>query len=152
MVVQSHVCNPPNVYKHLLHLITGRNEVVAKVMFLHVSVILLMGGSPEKPPQDQATTPLGPGNHPPWDQATTPLGPGNPPCATRQTPPGPRRTPPGTRQTPPSGRTLQHTVNEQPVCILLECILVMSTCAMLLWKNSRKIKKMVFFMGKDYFS
>ena len=76
-------------------IITGRNEVVAKVMFLHVCVILFTGGSlgrenpplgrenppgRESPPRtrqtppDQADTP-GPGKHPP-DQADHPLGPG----------------------------------------------------------------------------
>ena len=86
------------VYEYILvHscVITGRNEVVAKVMFLHVSVILYTGGegvSGEPPP--------------PRDQADT-------------TPPGPRRTP------PPPGRRLQHTVNERPLRILLECILVL---------------------------
>ena len=61
------------------------------------------------------------------------------PPGTRQDPPGretprdqagpPRQgEPPGTRQTPPPpGRSLQHTVNERPVGILLECILVIFT-------------------------
>ena len=66
--------------------ITGRNEVVAKVMFLHVSVILLTGWvSGEPPPR--------PGRHtPPW---------------TRQTPPW-QGEPPWTRHTPPAGRTPRH--------------------------------------------
>ena len=39
-------------------LITGRNKVLAKVMFLHMCVILFMGGLPDQaPPQDQAHTP-----------------------------------------------------------------------------------------------
>ena len=45
----------------------------------------------------------------------------------RRTPPGPRRTPPPGPGRPPPGRTLQHTVNERPVRILLECILVCSS-------------------------
>ena len=89
-------------------LVTGRNEVVSKVMFLHVSVILSRGGGspgrappagrtppetrqtpprPGRPTPDQADTnppvgrtPLGPGRHPPH-QADTPR--------TRQTPPPP---------------------------------------------------------------
>ena len=79
--------------------ITGRNEVVAKVMFLHVSVILLMGGvspgrenpGPGRLPQTRQT---------PLDQADPPPpGPGRPTTPrTRQTPTSP--TPP-TRQTPP---------------------------------------------------
>ena len=120
--------------KNLLSFITGR--VVAKVMFLHVSVILLTGGGVSgqgEPPRTRQTPP----------------GPGRPP-GTRQTPPGPGRptpSPPGTRQTPrtrqtppdqadpprpgrpPSpGSRLQNTVYEQPVRILLECILVASIC------------------------
>ena len=88
------------------YLITGRNKVVAKVMFLFVSVILSTGGGclpqcmhpwEQTPPQEQ--TPPG---------ADTP---------SEQTPP-----PPGSRH-PPESR-LQHTVNERPVRILLECILV----------------------------
>ena len=90
-----------------LKIFTGRNEVVAKVMFLHVSVILLTGGkgvSGQNPPRgDQADTPPGPGRHPP--------GLGRP-CPPRQ------------GETTPPGRRLQHTVNERPVRILLECILV----------------------------
>ena len=70
-------------------IITGRNEVVAKVMFLHVSVILLTAGgvsgepprTREEPPRDQAD--------PPWQ--------GDPPWT--------REEPPRTRQTPPAGRT-----------------------------------------------
>ena len=68
-------------------------------------------------PRDQAD--------PPPDQADTP-GPGRP-SRTRQTPPRPDRPPPrpGRPHPPmPLGRRLQHTVNEQPVHILLECILV----------------------------
>ena len=101
---------------------------------------------PGRPPRDQADPP-GP--------RRTPLGPGRPP-QTKESPPGPRRNPPGTRQTPPDqgespqtrqthprpgtppppgtkenppppGRRLQYTVNERPVRILLECILVQQT-------------------------
>ena len=116
--------------------VTGSNEVVAKVIFLHLSVILFTGGclpqcmlgyhtpprSRQTPPEQtppQADTP--PSRHPPEQtpprsrhpsRADTPLG---------QTPP-PIRHPPGSR--------LQHTVNERPVRILLEFILVVhrSTC------------------------
>ena len=42
---------------------------------------------------------------------------------TRQTPPGPGRHP-TPRPSPPPARRLQHMVNDRPVCILLECILV----------------------------
>ena len=57
----------------LIQFFTGRNEVVAKVMFIHVSVILLTGGRVSgEPPQTKETPP----------------GRGTPP-------PGPRRTPPG---------------------------------------------------------
>ena len=70
--------------------ITGRNEVLAKVIFLHLFVILFTGGGvPDQvhPPGTRYT---------PRDQVH-PLGPGTPP-GTRYTPPGPG-TPP-TRYTP----------------------------------------------------
>ena len=101
-------------------LITGRNEVVAKVIFLHLFVVLFTGG--------------GFCLHACWD---TPPGADNPPpgrplpdqgAPPDQAPPGTRQTPPRTRhppeQTPPPGSRLQHTVYERPVRILLECILV----------------------------
>ena len=140
-------------FSDLLHntccrVFTGRNEVVAKVMFLHVSVILYTGGgSPENPPGTRQTTPppgprrtpQGPGRPPrqgdpppgprrtPLGPRRTPPGPRRDPPGPRRTPPGPRRDPPGTRQIPPrQGRRLQHTVNERPVRILLECILVIN--------------------------
>ena len=98
-------------------IITGRNEVVAKVMFLQMSVCPQGGrvsasvhaGMPTPQPPSGQACPPGPGRHPPGtrqtpqDQADTPLGPG--------------RHPPGSR--------LQLTVYyEWPVRILLECILV----------------------------
>ena len=64
---------------------------------------------------DQADTPPDQADHPP-DQADSPPDQTDPPPRTRQTPPPPPPTPPG--------RRLQHTVNERPVRILLECILV----------------------------
>ena len=76
------------------------------------------------PPPPRSRTPPQ-SRHPPRGRqsppgADTPPGPGRPPHQagrpqTRQTPPGPGRSPPGSR--------LQHTVNEWPVRILLECIL-----------------------------
>ena len=101
-------------------------------MFLHVSVILLTGGGGgvgglrRTPPAGR--TP--PGRETPRDQAH-PLGKENPPRPGRTPPAGrppqDQAPPPRTRQTPPlppPGRRLQHTVNERPVRILLECILV----------------------------
>ena len=76
---------------------TGRNEVVAKVMFLLVSVILFTGGG-VCPSACLGTTTTPP--PPPWETAHLP---------GKQTPPGSR---------------LRHTVTERPVRILLECILV----------------------------
>ena len=72
---------------------------MAKVIFLHLSVILFTGG---------ASASVHAGIPPPQSR---PPGP--------HTPHGP---PPGTR--PPPGSRLQHTVYERPVRILLECILV----------------------------
>ena len=63
---------------------------------------------------------------PPPRTRHTPLPrPGTHPPGTRHTPPPQSRPPPETRHTPPGSR-LQHTVNERPVRILLECILVTS--------------------------
>ena len=101
-------------------IITGRNEVVAKVMFLQLCVILFTGGvSGRENPTPGRETPL----------ARRPPGQGDPPEPPQagRTPPG-RETPTGQgdppgRKTPRAG-TLRHTVNERPVRILLECILV----------------------------
>ena len=70
---------------HELSIFTGRNEVVAKVIFLHLFVILFTGGVL---PQCML------GYHPPWDQADPPQEQADPP-QTRQTPsPGTGRPPP----------------------------------------------------------
>ena len=78
---------------------------------------------------------------PPWSRHSLPPRSRHPPRADtppEQTPPGPhppKQTPPGSRhppgadtpgadQPPPPGSRLRHTVNERPVRILLECILV----------------------------
>ena len=135
-------------YRHCCAIITGRNEVVAKVIFLHVSVINSVRGEgvclsacwdtppgtrqtppgPDPlqtrqttPPGTRLTTPLDQADHPlPRDQADAPM--------TRQTtPPRDQADPPSDQADPPPGSRLQHTVNERPVRILLECILVM-TC------------------------
>ena len=105
----------PVVYASFV--LTGRNEVVAKVMFLHLSVILFTGGSASvhagiPPPSPEARTPLPRSTHPPG--STHPHLPGS----THPHPPGSTHPPPGSR--------LRHTVNERPVRILLECILVLS--------------------------
>ena len=109
--------------------ITGCNEVVANVMFLQVSVILSTGGVSREPlltrqtPPDQGEpprprrTPPRPGRHPPGPRRT-------PPPWDQGEPPPDQGEPTRTRQTPP-GRRLQHTVNERPVRILLECNLVL---------------------------
>ena len=97
-------------------LITGHNEIVAKVIFLHLSVILFTGeGVCLSACWD--TTPLR-SRHPPeqtpWEQTPPP----------EQTPPLGADTPQGADTPPPLGSRLRHTVNERPVRILLECILV----------------------------
>ena len=73
-------------------LVTGRNEVVAKVMFLHVSVILLTGGiSGEHPPPRTKENPTpGPRRNPPGTKENPPRDQGEP-------------LPPGTKETPPPG-------------------------------------------------
>ena len=130
-------------------LITGRNEVVAKVIFLHLSVILFTGGGlpqcmlgchhplPRRPPAKE--TPYQ--GDPPAKETPLPRRPpcqgdspeGGTPSLPRETPspcqgdPPRRRHPPGRRQ-PPGKQTpaARHTVNERPVRILLECIFVVS--------------------------
>ena len=89
---------------------TDRNEVVAKVIFLHLFVILFMGGYPtrhwgrppwSRPPRTRHTTP-----HP--DQTHTPPGPDTPAPRTRHTPPRTRystTTPSPPDQTPPGPGT-----------------------------------------------
>ena len=85
----------------LIHkfVITGRNEVGAKVIFLHPSVIHSVHG--------------GVCLSACWD--TTPR---------EQTAPPPEQTHTPQEQTPPPRKQTQHTVYERPVRILLECILV----------------------------
>ena len=76
--------------------ITGRNEVVAKVIFLHLSVILFTGGVSTSvhagiphPPRSRHTPQS---RHPP--RADTPP-------LRKQTPPWEQTPPPGSRHTPP---------------------------------------------------
>ena len=137
-----------------MHIFTGRNEVVAKVIFLHLFVILYTGGCSASmhagipTPLDQANTPLDWIRHQadplPWTRQTPPQDQTPPPDQAdppqiRHTPPGSDTTPPWirhhhpppTRQTlppgsgtTPPGSRLQHTVYKRPVRILLECILV----------------------------
>ena len=88
--------------------VTVRNEV-AKVMFLHLSVILFTGGLPQ-----------------------CMLGCHHPPSGTRHTlPPTPRTMhphPPGTMHTPPGPCTSPRQLLLRMVRILLECILVSNNC------------------------
>ena len=102
-----------HVFPHRQHvkrelLITGRNKVVAKVIFLHLAVILFTGGwgcLPQCPPQEQ--TPVGAdpqGSDTPLEQthprAQTPSRADTPPRADaplEQTQP---TTPPRTKYTP----------------------------------------------------
>ena len=114
---------PGEFFCCLCSFVTGRNEVVAKVMFLHVSVILLTGGVLRRtPPPDQADPPLGPRRppqtkeNPPRTRQTPPDQgkPTHPPRRTKENPPKPGRTPlppdqgepplpppPGTKENPP---------------------------------------------------
>ena len=93
-----HCEGPFEVFRNCFWFITGRNEVVAKVMFLHVSVILLTGGvgglrrTPlaGRTPRDQAEPP---GRENPPGPGRTPPGPGRTPLGPGRTPPGPGRTP-----------------------------------------------------------
>ena len=87
--------------------ITGRNEVVAKVIFLHLSVILFTGGVSasvhagipplEQTPNREQTPPQS--RHPPITRSRPPRANTLPP-PEQTTPPGSRHTPPGSRQPP----------------------------------------------------
>ena len=82
-------------------LITGRNEVLAKVIFLHLSVILFTGGGSGK----ETPPPAGWRNPPSWMEDPPSAGWRNPPGW--RTPPAGWRTPrmekpPPDRGTPPS--------------------------------------------------
>ena len=99
----------------LVVFVAGRNKVVAKVMFLLVSVILFTGGGGSTSvhaviPPPGSTHP--PGSIPPPPEADTLLGSTHPSGSMHPLSP------------PPPGSRLRHTVNERPVRILLECILV----------------------------
>ena len=95
-------------------IITGRNEVVAKVMFLQVSVcpqggefVCLSACWDANPPRDQAAPPR-PGRSPRTRQ--TPPGPGRPPRdqgdppPDQADPPGPGRPPQADTPPPPAGK------------------------------------------------
>ena len=95
-------------------------KVVAKVVFLYLFVILFTGGCL---PQCMLGCHTPKSRHPPpradtlQDQTAT----------LEQTPPGvdtPPRADTSPRADSPPGSRLRHTVNERPVRILLECILV----------------------------
>ena len=98
----------------------------AKVMFLQVCVILFTGRGVclsacwDTTPQEQ-TPPRS--RHPP-PGADTPW---------EQTPPPQEQTPPRVADTPPEQSRLRHTVNERPVRILLECILVSNIFGRIAW-------------------
>ena len=137
--------------------ITGRNEVVAKVIFLHLFVILFTGGVCLSACWD---------TNPPWEQTpqSRPPGSRHPPGAdtpgTRhpqeQTPPQdqthPRSTP--LEQTPPRADTPPQ-VYRQLVCILLECILVKEKLSVTLlafvviWRIYRNIIRVATAQGKQ---
>ena len=95
-------------------------------MFLQASVVLSTGGRVSAsvhagipPGADTSQT------RPPWTRHTPPQE--QPPRTRHHPPPGSRHppweAPPRSRHLPPGSRR-QHTVNERPVRILLECILV----------------------------
>ena len=115
-------------------LVTGRNEVVAKVIFLHLSVILFTGGGRGSAsvhtgipaPSGADTTPPPPGSDTPPGADTT-TSPDQADTPQVQTPLQEQTPPPRSRHHHPPGSRLQQTVYERPVRILLDCILV-NTC------------------------
>ena len=86
-----------------MKIITGHNEVVAKVMFLHVCVILFTGFSGDPPGPGRPS--LGPGRPPPPDQADPPGSGRNPP--DQADPPRPGRHPPAGRIPPEEDCSVQ---------------------------------------------
>ena len=80
--------------------ITGRNEVLAKVIFLHLSVILFTGGLARRPPRLDGGTPPRMENPPGWMEEPPQME--TPPAARWRTPPARWRTPPGWMENPPS--------------------------------------------------
>ena len=113
-------------------IVTGRNEVLAKVIFLHLCVILFTGGVPDqaRPPGTRQVHPQGTRQvHPPGTrQVHPPDQAGTPPDQVH--PPDQAGTPPRKQQTPEYGQRQVDspgiTVNDppRPLRILLECILV----------------------------
>ena len=103
------------VRKHFtaILIITGRNEVVAKVIFLHLFVILFTGGGGGGIPQGTEADPPDQAHHPtPQTRHITPPGhdtPPPPPGPDTPPPPGPgaprpdtpQARPPRTRPPPP---------------------------------------------------
>ena len=112
-----------------LVIITGRNEVLAKVMFLLVSVILFTGGwsasvhagIPTPPPWEGGT---------PWEGSPTPREGSTPP--RKEASPG-RKHPFQEGSTPPPG-------SKHPKCILVRSMnttfLLPIVLALLQWVNS----------------
>ena len=131
----------PGIFLCLSTVITGRNEVVAKVIFLHLSFILFTGGEGVclsawiPPPRLEQTPP------PPTPGADTPRS-----RHLRE------QTPPRSRHHPPPPTRLQHTVYERPVRILLECLLVYvkNSFPQLLQNNSTQLFLFLFFSMVDW--
>ena len=113
--------------------ITGRNEVVAKVIFLHLFVILFTGGgvvvvsnkalrqTPRTrhttPPQTRHTTPPGPDTPPLWPGTPPPLDQTHHPPWTRyNTPPPPHQAhhPPDQAHLPRTRHTTPRTRHTTP--------------------------------------
>ena len=152
------------------NIITGRNEVLAKVIFLHLSVILFTGGGlarrppgwmEEPPPAGWRNPPGWMEEPPPWMENPpqmenpprwrTPPPPRmeNPPRWRTPPPPDGEPHPPGWRTPPPDGEPppgsgLRHTVYDRPVRILLECILVLYYFSMIKFRAGKKSLKIAF--------
>ena len=109
-----------------------------------------------------------PGSRPP--QEADPPGADTPPSPGKQMPPGSRppphplppgadtpswsRHPPGSRpplgaDPPPPRSRLQHTVNERPVRILLECILVVTLHSKLWYEVLLKAENCILYLLKS---
>ena len=134
--------NWASIHKLVSFYLTFKYIIITQIICMYINVSASVHAGIHSPPA-VADTPQE--QTPPWSrhppgadnprEQTPPLGADIPPSRhslrnrhpPEQIPPGsrhpPEQTPPG-KQTPPPGSRLQHTVNERPVRILLECILV----------------------------
>ena len=119
------VCDFMYLLSHVFYLLPASTKLGQGNIFTGVCDSVHRGGLPQcmlgyQPPLWS--------RHPPWSRTPRTRPPGSRAPLLDQTPPLPGADPPGAdtpqEQTSTPGSRRQHTVNERPVRILLECILV----------------------------